>query len=97
MTEVCRALSCKKLATKRCSGTGSSGKIVFFFQILPPLPRQHWTCICGTEKCQPIGVTVRSHSVENFEDIFQRCMDRVLDAIDFFSNTLYKNAFLLCP
>ena len=52
--------------------TGCSLNIVFFPRILenlPPLPRQHSAAIGCTKNYQPIGVTVHSHCVENFEGL----------------------------
>ena len=45
------------------------------FKILPPLPRQHLVA-------QPIGVTVHSHCLENFEDLLQRHVGEELVAVD---------------
>ena len=45
---------------------------VFFARILenlPPLPRQQSAAIGCTKNYQPIGVTVHSHCVENFEGL----------------------------
>ena len=58
---------------------------VFFSKNLeswPPLPRQHSAAIGCTENYQPIGVTLHSQGVENFEGLLQRCRQ-------FFLNTLY--------
>ena len=52
--------------------TGCSLNIVFFPRILenlPPLPRQYSAAIGCTKNYQPIGVTVHSHCVENFEGL----------------------------
>ena len=41
------------------------------FSILPHLPGKHWTVIGCVKNGQPVGVTVYSHFVENFEDLLQ--------------------------
>ena len=50
-----------------------------------------------TENGQPIGVTVHSHCVENFKDIFQRYVGEGWVAVDcdFLLNILYVQETLL--
>ena len=64
------------------------------FIILPSLPRKHWAAFGCTEISQPIGVTVRSHSVKSFGNLLQPYVGEEWVAVDnekaqFFLHTLY--------
>ena len=56
---------------------------------LPPLPCKHSAAICCKKNYQPIGVTVHSHCVENFEGLLQRYVgDEYVGCNGLWNNTI---------